>query len=155
MANRINHALFREVAQTPRCFAVGNLQRCANSPQNHSALRRALHGQPLMRVFADGKGWLCASDPDQIWARMRERFTMVVGESKRWFAGGCTVSRSAAFPGFCAPGKSRRGTFFSLALRLASSDEFTSRSQCDRTRCIVPRDAVLISSYWTYEIGTS
>jgi len=36
MTSRINHALFHEVA---RRFAVGNLQRCANSPQNHPALR--------------------------------------------------------------------------------------------------------------------
>lgn len=107
----------------PRRFAVGNLQRCANSPQNHVALRRALHGQPLMRVFADREGWLCTDDPDQIRARMRERFTMAVGGSAARIGGGCTTNRSAASPGFCAQGnRAVRGEAFFSAVNSLHRD---------------------------------
>lgn len=130
MASRINHALFREVARGRRC-AVGNLQRCANSPQNHPALRRTLHGQPPMRVFAHGEGWLCTGDPDQIQARTRGRFTMAVRVAR---------SRSVAAP-FCAQANRvvRGEAFFSSLLhrdlRCTGRIRVTFAARRSATRC--------------------
>lgn len=133
MASRINHALFREVAR----------RHAASRSEIYSAALTRRKTIPRCATRYMVSHW-CVFSPverdDCAWAtsiryeaRMRERFTMSVGESA--VRGGLHDEPFCGLPRLLYAGKSgcaRREKLFSC--RIATRYEFASRSQHDAMR---------------------